>query len=146
MKLTKQQVESTVAKIRNTDDNLCEAQAFFNAATGANPDEDGSSVEQDQRIEEIRLELDALENRKVDLENQWVNLATTAVIAHYNAAVELEFNSLWKQALSHYEKAGQLAALAMKAQNPMSIKIRQAIAKMRMKVRNKVQLPDKLTL
>ena len=34
----------------------------------------------------------------------------------------------------------------MKDQNPMSAKIRQAIGKMRMKVRNKVQLPDKLAL
>ena len=34
----------------------------------------------------------------------------------------------------------------MKSQNPMSVKIKQAIAKMRMKVRNKVQLPDKLPL
>jgi hypothetical protein len=39
------------------------------------------------------------------LESQWVNLATTAVIAHYNAAVELEFMSLWREALTEYEKA-----------------------------------------
>ena len=34
----------------------------------------------------------------------------------------------------------------MKAQNPMSHKIAQAIFKMRMKVRNKVQLPERLVL
>ena len=34
----------------------------------------------------------------------------------------------------------------MKKNNPMTVKINQAIAKMRMKVRNKVQLPDKLPL
>lgn len=73
-----------------------------------------------------------------------MNLATTAVIAHYNAAVELEFMSSWKEALEQYERAAKLAALAMKAQNPMTAKIKQAVAKMRMKVRNKVQLPDKL--
>ena len=28
-----------------------------------------------------------------ELEASWVNLATTGVIAHYNAAVELEFMS-----------------------------------------------------
>ena len=73
-----------------------------------------------------------------------MNLATTGVIAHYNAAVELEFMSSWKQALDQYERAAKLAAVAMKAQNPMTAKIKQAVAKMRMKVRNKVQLPDKL--
>ena len=40
----------------------------------------------------------------------------------------------------------KLAALAMKDQNPMSAKIKQAMTKMRMKVRNKVQLPEKLVL
>ena len=68
------------------------------------------------------------------------------MIAHYNAAVELEFMSRWLEALTDYEKAGQIAQIAMKAQNPMTIKIGQAIKKMRMKVRNKVQLPDKLPL
>ena len=43
------------------------------------------------------------------MESQWVNLATTAVIAHYNAAVELEFTSSWREALEQYEKAMQLA-------------------------------------
>ena len=75
-----------------------------------------------------------------------MNLATTAVIAHYNAAVELEFMSSWREALEQYEKASKLAALAMKAQNPMTNKIKAAVQKMRMKVRNKVQLPDKLPL
>ena len=58
------------------------------------------------------------------MENQWINLATTAVIAHYNAAVELEFTSSWREALDQYEKAMKLAALAMKDQNPMSAKIK----------------------
>ncbi len=80
------------------------------------------------------------------LESQWVNLATTAVIAHYNAAVELEFMSLWREALTEYEKAAQLSAIAMKPNNPMTVKIKQAIGKMRIKVRNNVQLPDKLVL
>jgi len=73
-----------------------------------------------------------------------VNLATTAVIAHYNAAVELEFMSRWREALAEYEKAAQLSTIAMKTNNPMTVKIKQAIAKMRVKVRNNVQLPDKL--
>lgn len=60
------------------------------------------------------------EQLKIDLENQWINLATTAVIAHYNAAVELEFMSLWRESLLAYEKAARLASVAMKAQNPMS--------------------------
>lgn len=63
------------------------------------PDEDGSSVEQDPELEELRIELNRMEENKVELENQWINLATTAVIAHYNAAVELEFMSSWKEAL-----------------------------------------------
>ena len=73
-------------------------------------------------------------------------MATTAVIANYNSAVELEFMSQWREALKSYEKAARLASIAMKEQNPMSQKIAQAIFKMRMKVRNKVQLPDKLLL
>ena len=73
-------------------------------------------------------------------------MATTAVIANYNSAVELEFMSQWREALKSYEKAARLASIAMKEQNPMSQKIAQAIFKMRMKVRNKVQLPDKLIL
>lgn len=71
-------------------------------------------------------------------------MATTQVIAYYNSAVELEFLSMWREALNAYEKAAALAAVAMKAQNPMSQKIAQAIAKMRMKVRNNVQLPEKI--
>ena len=54
--------------------------------------------------------------------------------------------SSWREALEEYEKAMKLAALAMKDQNPMSAKIKQAMAKMRMKVRNKVQLPEKIAL
>jgi len=60
----------------------------------------------------------------MQLESQWVNLATTAVIAHYNAAVELEFMSRWREALSEYEKAAKLSAIAMKANNPMTVKIK----------------------
>lgn len=67
-----------------------------------------------------------------------MNLATTQVIANYNSAVELEFMSMWREALEAYEKASKLASVAMKAQNPMAEKISQAIAKMRMKVRNNV--------
>lgn len=73
-----------------------------------------------------------------------MNLATTAVIAHYNAAVELEFMSCWREALAEYEKSAQLSALSMKSNNPMAVKIKQAIIKMRIKVRNNVQLPEKL--
>ena len=40
-----------------------------------------------------------------ELEASWINLATTAVISHYNVAVELEFMSKWKEALVEYEKA-----------------------------------------
>ena len=54
--------------------------------------------------------------------------------------------SLWKEALTEYERAMKLSALAMKAHNPMTTKIKQAMNKMRMKVRNKVQLPEKLLL
>jgi len=46
------------------------------------------------------------DKHRADLENSWVNLATTVVIAHYNAAVELEFMSMWREALIDYEKAG----------------------------------------
>ena len=64
-----------------------------------NDDEDGSSVEQDAQVVHFRCELERMEGTKIELENQWVNLATTAVIAHYNAAVENEFLSSWKEAL-----------------------------------------------
>ena len=87
-----------------------------------------------------------LEARKQELENQWVNLATTGVIAHYNAAVELEFMSMWRESLLEYERSAQLSTLAMKENNPMAVKIKQAIVKMRIKVRNNVQLPDKHVL
>lgn len=86
----------------------------------------------------LKQELLKCETDKLDLENQWVNLATTAVIAHYNAAVELEFMSMWREALSEYEKSAQLSSLSMKSNNPMAVKIKQAIIKMRIKVRNNV--------
>ena len=69
---------------------------------------------------DLEREVGKQEQHKVDLENQWINLATTAVIAHYNSAVELEFMSQWRESLKSYEKAARLASIAMKAQNPMS--------------------------
>ena len=94
----------------------------------------------------LTKELAKCKQLRIDLENQWVNLATTAVIAHYNSAVEYEFMSMWRESLGAYEKAAGLAAVAMKTQNPMSQKISQAMSKMRIKVRNNVQLPDKTTI
>ena len=70
-----------------------------------------------------------------------MNNATTCVIAHYNSAVELEFMSSWKEALAEYLSAEKLSKVAMKANNPMAIKIQEAIAKIKVKVRNGVQLP-----
>ena len=87
-----------------------------------------------------------LQQNEKELEQQWVNLATTGVIAHYNAAVELEFMSKWQEALVEYEHAQKLASVAMKSNNPMTMKIKQATQKIRIKVRNKVQLPSKLPL
>ena len=58
-----------------------------------------------------------------DLETQWMNLATTGVIAHYNSAVELEFMSDWKEALGQYLAAQKLSKVAMKTNNPMAVKI-----------------------
>ena len=60
------------------------------------------------------------------------------MIAHYNTAVELEFMSQWKEALEEYVAAQNLSKLAMKANNPMSRKIQEAISKIKIKVRNNV--------
>ena len=79
-----------------------------------------------------------------DLQTQWINNATTCVIAHYNTAVELEFMSEWKEALEEYVAAQNLSKMAMKANNPMSRKIQEAIAKIKIKVRNNVQLPKQI--
>jgi len=54
--------------------------------------------------------------------------------------------SQWREALIDYDKAAKIAHVAMKAQNPMTLKIDQAIKKMRMKLRNKVQLPEKFQI
>jgi len=72
------------------------------------------------------------------LQASWVTIATTAVIAHYNAAVESEFMSLWKEAEKEYETAYKLALHVMNPDNPMTQRIRSALAKMRIKVRNGV--------
>lgn len=70
-----------------------------------------------------------------------MNIATTTVIAYYNAAVESEFTCQWQEALDLYKEALYLAERSMKTQNPMTPKIQHAIAKVAMKVRNNVQLP-----
>ena len=49
--------------------------------------------------------------------------------------------SSWKEALVEYLAAEKLSKVAMKANNPMAIKIQDAIAKIKVKVRNGVQLP-----
>jgi hypothetical protein len=54
--------------------------------------------------------------------------------------------SKWSEALKEYESAQKLASVCMKSYNPMTAKIKQAIIKIRMKVRNRVQLPSKLPL
>ena len=41
---------------------------------------------------------DRFEGESPNLTGCWVNIATTAVISHYNAAVELEFLKRWKEA------------------------------------------------
>lgn len=76
-----------------------------------------------------------------NLYSQWVNIATTTVIAYYNAAVESEFTCQWKEALELYQEALYLSMRSMNANNPMTPKIQQAILKVKIKVRNKVQLP-----
>ena len=73
--------------------------------------EDGKDEEDDElksaqsEVEDLRKDLEYMKQAEKDFEAQWVNLATTAVISHYNAAVELEFMSKWKEALVDYEKA-----------------------------------------
>lgn len=62
-----------------------------------------------------------------DLETQWVNLATTGVIAHYNSACELEFMSSWNEALNEYTNALHISKVAMKTDNPLAKKIKAAI-------------------
>lgn len=47
------------------------------------------------------------------------NLSTTAVIAHYNAAVELEHLTLWSEAAEEYKRAARLAEIGLKRQAPI---------------------------
>ena len=49
--------------------------------------------------------------------------------------------SEWKEALDEYQAAQSLSKLSMKNDNPMSRKIQEAINKIKVKVRNNVQLP-----
>ena len=49
--------------------------------------------------------------------------------------------SEWKEALEEYQAAQSLSKLSMKNDNPMSRKIQEAINKIKVKVRNNVQLP-----
>lgn len=70
-------------------------------------------------------------------------MTSTAVIAHYNAAVELEYLHLWQEAQDEYETAQSLARIGLESNNPIQSKINKALAKVHMKVRNKVQLPPK---
>ena len=100
-------------------------------------DQEGMASSEKKELDDV----EACKQRVQDLETQWVNNATTCVIAHYNSAVELEFMSSWKEALAEYLSAEKLSKVAMKANNPMAIKIQEAIAKIKVKVRNGVQLP-----
>lgn len=56
-----------------------------------------------------------------------VNLASTAIIAHYNAAVELEFMSLWSEAKEEFETAAALAKIALSDGNPIHARIAKAL-------------------
>ena len=49
--------------------------------------------------------------------------------------------SEWREALDEYIAAQNLSNLSMKNDNPMSRKIQEAINKIKVKVRNNVQLP-----
>ena len=70
-----------------------------------------------------------------------INLTTTVVIAHYNAAVELEFMHLWLEAQDEYETAQSLARINLPFDHAVNVKITRALNKVHMAVRNKVQLP-----
>jgi hypothetical protein len=67
-------------------------------------------------------------------------MTSTAVIAHYNAAVELEHMLLWQEASDEYKTAAKLATIGLKRENPVHKKIAKALTKVHMQVRNKVQL------
>jgi hypothetical protein len=71
------------------------------------------------------------------------NMTSTAVIAHYNAAVELEYMFLWHEASEEYATAAKLAHIGLKNDNPIHRKIGKALTKCNMQVRNRVQLPPK---
>ena len=70
-------------------------------------------------------------------------MTSTAVIAHYNAGVELEYMHLWAEASSEYDTAAQLATIGLKRENPIHRKIARALTKVHMKVRSRVQLQAK---
>ena len=54
-------------------------------------------------------------------------MTNTAVVAHYNAAVELEHMSLYKEASDEYDKAARLATIGLKRDNPIHQKIAKAL-------------------
>jgi hypothetical protein len=65
-------------------------------------------------------------------------MTSTAVIAHYNAGVELEYMQLWQEASDEYDTAAQLATIGVRPENPIHKKIALALSKVHMKVRNRV--------
>jgi hypothetical protein len=65
-------------------------------------------------------------------------MTTTAVIAHYNAGVELEYMLQWQEASQEYSTAAELAYIGLKRENPIHKKIAKALTKVHMQIRNKV--------
>jgi len=63
-------------------------------------------------------------------------MTNTAVVAHYNAAVELEHMCLWREAQDEYDKAARLATIGLRRDNPIHEKIAKALQKVHMQVRN----------
>lgn len=64
------------------------------------------------------------------------NIASTAVIAYYNAAVECEHLGLWSEAKTNYELALRIAKFIN--DHHIGHKIVKALQVVNMKVRNKV--------
>ena len=56
---------------------------------------DGSNFEFDQAIEQRK-------DQYQKLFAMWNNVSTTSAIAHYNAAVELEYLKMWPEALTQF--------------------------------------------
>ena len=58
------------------------------------------------QMEEVFNDSTELTNlRSLHLNGMWENMKSTYVIAHYNAAVELEFQHLWLDAAKMYQRA-----------------------------------------